>query len=88
MNGKDILDIIDCIRNNDSYTTNRTVELIDKVMRDCKAKEVGELLIKTLNKKEKELEIPKKRGRGRPRKELTENQKKMVENTKVNKNYE
>lgn len=62
MNGKDILDIIDCIRNNDTLSTERTVELIDLTMRDCKAKEVGSLLINTLKKKEKKIKKTQAKG--------------------------
>ena len=66
--------LIESINLNPNLTPTQKLDLVRKTMSDCKDKQIGKIITDAIKQKA----IPAKRGRGRPRKQLSENAQKMV----------
>lgn len=65
--------LIESINLNPNLTATQKLDLVRKTMTDCREKQIGKIIVDAIQKES----IPK-RKRGRPRKELSENAKKMI----------
>lgn len=72
MNDDQTIILIESINLNPNLSATQKLDLVRKTMSDCREKQIGKIIVEAIQG------VPKKRGRGRPRKELSENAKKMI----------
>ncbi len=74
MNDELTIILIESINLNPNLTPTQKLDLVRKTMSDCQEKKIGKIITDAIKKQE----MPK-RKRGRPRKELSDNAKKMIQ---------
>ena len=84
MNDDQTIILIESINLNPNLSASQKLDLVRKTMSDCREKQIGKIIVDAIQKrgpyKKKEIVdvTPVKRGRGRPRKELSDNAKNMI----------
>lgn len=85
MNDDQTIILIESINLNPNLSPTQKLDLVRKTMSDCREKQIGKIIVDAISKKrgpykKKTIgDVEEKRGRGRPRKELSVNAQKMIQ---------
>ena len=78
MNDEQTIILIESINLNPNLSATQKLDLVRKTMSDCREKQIGKIIVEAIQGQDKP-----KRKRGRPRKELSDNAKKMIKTSRM-----